>query len=136
LYGWTEKVNYAALIVTPESKERPEVVLLDEGNALENQYYSYYSNGIKYRVPDNLSYRRYWEKIQRKISGVNTVYFSPDGAFHKININTLYDSASGQFILEKLNIKQLTSTRDLGFTSSNNQKATQAILFGDPAFNF
>src|SRR5690606_10457533 len=42
----------------------------------------------------------------------------------------------GQFILEKLNIKQLTSTRDLGFTSSNNQKATQAILFGDPAFNF
>lgn len=136
IYGWTEKVNYAALIVTPETKERPKLILLEEGSALENQYFSYYSNGIRYKVLDNLSYQRYWQKIQNEISGINTVYFSPDGAFHKINVNTLYDSVNAQYVLDKVNIKQLTSTRDLYFSKPKGDEEDQAVLFGDPAFNF
>lgn len=135
IYGWTEKVNYAALIITPETTEQPKVVLLEEGQALENQYYSYYSNGIRYKVQDNLSYKRYWQKIQEEISDIKTVYFSPDGAFHKINVNTLFDSVNAQYVLNKIEIRQLTSTRDLYFDKPKHDEEGEAVLFGDPAFN-
>lgn len=135
LYGWTEKINYAALIITPQTKENPRLVILDDGEALENKYYSYYSNGIRYQVQDNLSYQRYWKKIQQEIPNAKTVYFSPDGAFHKININTLYDSLDSEFLLNKITVKQLTSTRDIFYVKNNKGENNEAMLFGDPSFS-
>ena len=136
LYGWTEKVNYAALIITPDTKKHPKLVLLDEGKSLENEYYAYYTNAIRYQVQDNLSFQRYLRNILSETQGAGTIYFSPDGAYHKINVNTLYDSVSGQFVLDKLDIRQLTSTRDLYFSKAKDEKAGDAVLFGNPAFNF
>lgn len=135
LYGWTENINYAALIITPQTKGNPRLVILDGGESLENKYYSYYSNGIRYQVQDKLSYQRYWEKIQQEIPGIKTVYFSPDGAFHKINVNTLYDSLKSEFLLNKVTIKQLTSTRDIFYVKNNEGDNNEAMLFGDPSFS-
>lgn len=136
LYGWTEKVNYAALIITPDTKVHPKLVLLEDGKRLENEYFAYYTNAIRYQVQDNLSFQRYWGKILNETQGAATIYFSPDGAFHKINVNTLYDSVSGKFVLDKLDIRQLTSTRDLFFSKVEDEIAGNAVLFGNPAFNF
>src|SRR5699024_6351147 len=108
LYGWTEKVNYAALIITSESKEHPKLVLLEHGADLEDRYYAYYKNAIRYQIDDSLSFKHYWQTIQAALPGIKTVYFSPDGVYFKINLNTLSDSATDEYLLDALQVRQLT----------------------------
>ena len=136
LYGWTEKINYAALIITPDSKEHPKLVLLDHGADLENKYFSYYKNAMRYQIEDSLSFGHYWQTIQTALLGVNTVYFSPDGVYHKLNLNSLLDPVTGEHLLDAVQVRQLTSTRDLLLLEPTlaNQR-NDAILIGAPDFS-
>lgn len=136
LYGWTEKVNYAALIITPESKEHPKLVLLEHGTDLEGRYHAYYKNAIRYQINDSLSFKHYWQTIQSSLPGIKTVYFSPDGVYFKINLNTLSDPATNAYLLDALQVKQLTSTRDLILPDSMTGKpSSDAVLIGAPDFS-
>ena len=40
----------------------------------------------------------YWKPIQEKLSGIHKVYFSPDGIYHLINISTLKNPVSGNYV--------------------------------------
>lgn len=136
LYGWTEKINYAALIITPDTKEHPKLVLLEHGADMESKYFAYYKNAIRYQIEDSVSFQYYWQAIQNELSQVNTVYFSPDGAYYKINLNTLLNPTTGDYLLDAVEVRQLTSTRDLllpepALAGQHND----AILIGAPDFN-
>lgn len=136
LYGWTGKVNYAALIITSDSKDYPKLILLEQGADLEDRYFSYYKNAIRYQIEDSVSFKHYWQTIQSALSGINTVYFSPDGVYHKLNLNTLLDPEREQYLLDAIQIRQLTSTRDLLLpepTPAN--QPNDAILVGAPDFS-
>lgn len=136
LYGWTEKVNYAALVITSDTRDHPKLVLLENGVDLENKYFSYYKNAMRYQIEDSLSFHHYWETIQRELPKANTVYFSPDGAYYKINLNTLLNPVAGGYMLDAIQIRQLTSTRDL-LTAIPKlaNKPNDAILIGAPNFS-
>lgn len=138
LYGWTEKIHYAALIITPETQDHPKLILLKEGESLESKYFSYYKNAMRYQIEDSLSFQHYWNDIQEALKGIKTVYFSPDGAYYKINLNTLLDPSNGTYLLDHLQIKQLTSTRDLLLSpgKENNGAKKDAVLIGAPQFNY
>ncbi len=139
-YALTDTVYYAALIVRHNSKE-PELVVLSEGNKMENQYFKMYRNSAKYQILDKNSYQRYWQAIKERLKGVRKVYFSPDGVYNQINLNILQNPQNQQYILDEVEIQQVTNTKEiLAFANSNpagfeNPQGFKAVLFGRPAYD-
>lgn len=135
VYGFSDHIQYLALIIKPDSYANPELVLLDNGNQLEKQYYSAFSNAQKFGVPDDESYEQFWRKIQDKLTGVKKVYFSPDGVYNKINPEALYIPKEKKYVADLLDVNFVTSTKDI--VEFNNQVVNEqrrAVLFGNPEY--
>lgn len=135
---------YGALIITSETSERPilAIVKSSETRRLEKEYVRQYINAISYRYTDTLSYSVYWKPIADAIhkalpkkQKLNRVYFSPDGVYNQINLNTLFDPQSGKYLIDQVEIHQLTNTKELLMPSAKeNNSLKHAVLFGNPAF--
>lgn len=133
----TDTVLYAALIVTPKTKEYPELVLLLDGNELEEKYINYYRSMIRIShlgKVDTLSYDKFWSPIKKHLKGVKTIYFSPDGVYNSLNLETLYNTKSKKYLMEEVDIRLVTSTKDLLSTKSPSMPYNYAILMGNPDF--
>ena len=104
---------YIALIVKKQTQEQPEVVVLGKGKEMETVFLKFYRNGIKYKLIDKESYNRYWKPIAEKLEGISKVYVSPDGAFHQVNLNTLWNTNTEKYLLDETNITLLTNTKDI-----------------------
>ena len=135
-FGFADSVYYAALIVTLSTKDKPEVVLFKDGNNLETRYYFYYKNAMKYNVQDDLSYHFFWQPIENRLGGKTRIYFSSDGVYHKINVNTLRDVKANKFLLEKFDVVYLLNPIQFLETKTppGNVKHN-AVLMGDPVFD-
>lgn len=143
-FNWRDQVYYsdtayyAAYIITA-SASNPEVVYLpDAADELDNKFYKIYKNNIRYKTTDNESYLHFWKPLQEKLNqlGVNKpiskIYFSPDGIYHLINIATLKNPVSNQYLLEELDIRYTASGTDI---NSRTAKETRtAVLMGRPAY--
>jgi CHAT domain-containing protein len=136
IYGLTDTVYYAALIVTKKSKQ-PEMVILTNGNDLEGKSYKQYYNAAFYKAIDHKSYETFWQPIKEKLGKkIRKVYFSPDGVYHQINLNILKNPQTRQYVLEEIEIQQVTNTRDLlGLKASKSlSKESVAVLVGRPTY--
>jgi CHAT domain-containing protein len=108
-----DSIIYVGLILT-DTMDEPEIAVLQEGRRIEQKYFNAYQNLIKYRLMDKISYENLWEWVDNQIpEGLDKLYVSPDGIYNKININTLYSEKREQYLLEKENIRIITSARDL-----------------------
>ncbi|HET8861364.1 CHAT domain-containing protein [Marivirga sp.] len=108
-----DSIIYAGLILT-DTMDEPEIAVLQEGRRIEQKYFNAYQNLIKYKLMDKISYENLWEWVDKDIpEGLDKLYVSPDGIYNKININTLYSENLGKYLLEKENIRIITSARDL-----------------------
>jgi CHAT domain-containing protein len=69
------------------------------------------------------------------VSGSKTVYFSPDGAYNKLNVNTL-KSPTGEFLINKYDFVLLGNSKDLVRMKSRKgqDKLNQAFLVGFPDY--
>ena len=60
-----------------------------------------YQNCIQYQIKDEYSYDAYFKKIHDKLpANSKTIYFSPDGIYNKLNINTLFAPTQKQYLLD------------------------------------
>ena len=133
----TDTVLYAFLIVTDQAEEHPELVLLENGNELEKEYYDNYRKHIKMKSKDNESFNRYWKSLSEKIKKYKKIYFSADGIYNKINPATLM-MPDGKYLLDIQDIQQVNSTKDiiLGYyrTKEESNIFNNAILIGNPNY--
>ncbi|MEM6845001.1 MAG: CHAT domain-containing tetratricopeptide repeat protein [Bacteroidota bacterium] len=128
-------ILYAALTLKPDAVA-PQLCFFPEGKEMENKNYYYYQNAMKFRIADELSYSKYWEPIWNQLSEeVKTIYLAPDGVYHKININSLYHTESGHYVIDELDLKMVSSTRDL-VQSTPTPSGKLACLIGSPDFQF
>ncbi|HRJ31650.1 MAG TPA: CHAT domain-containing protein [Cyclobacteriaceae bacterium] len=135
---------YAALIITPETTNRPlmAIVKSSEKRRLEKEYARQYINAINFKYTDTLSYSVYWKPIADAITKalpkrqkLKRVYFSPDGIYNQINLNTLYDFRSEKYLIDQVEIHQLTNTKEiLKSSKTGNSLLKHAVLFGNPTF--
>ncbi|MEQ6121776.1 CHAT domain-containing tetratricopeptide repeat protein [Reichenbachiella sp. MALMAid0571] len=135
---YTDEIYYAGLVLTSETTENPELVVLRNGKQMENKFLSNYRNAIKYKVEEAHSYRLFWRPIANKLNGIKKVYLSPDGIYNQISINTLQNPATKKYTLDELEIKVVTNTKDLVLSASagsSNLKRGKAHLFGFPNYN-
>ncbi|MGM0582723.1 MAG: tetratricopeptide repeat protein [Bacteroidota bacterium] len=108
-----DSIIYAGLILT-DTMDEPQIAVLQEGRRIEQKYFNAYQNLIQYKLMDKISYENLWEWVDKDIpEGLDKLYVSPDGIYNKININTLYSENLDQYLLEKENIRIITSARDL-----------------------
>ena len=136
---WTDTVYYAALIVTKQTKKYPEYVLIENGKELEKEYLAEYqsknANVSQTFDKDVISYSRYWSKISEKLKGIKRVYISLDGVYNQISLQSLYNPETGKYLGEDLDLRILTSTKDL-VKGKNGRKVNKrsAELFGNPSY--
>ncbi len=123
---------YFALIIKKDSKH-PELVPLYEGTKLEKEYFINYKRSIRHKILDELSYKVYWQPIKNKLKGIKTVYLSPDAIYHQVNLMTLYNTDTKQYVFDEIQIINVTNTKDI--LEKNDQKIGKyAYLIGNPKY--
>lgn len=152
--GFTNKIAYAMLVVTPKTRKSPKLVLIEEGNDLEGKYLKNYRNRMKHQSRDRDSYKHYWQPIEAELGQASVVYFSPDGVYNQLNPESFFVDANDEtesetYVIDKMNVRLVSNTKDLiqlaqrkdaekaGKRKKKNSitvgKRT-ALLFGDPVF--
>ncbi len=132
--GLTDSTVYMFLMVTSTS-ERPESFYLYNGNHLENHFLPYYRNSILAKTDDKLSYENFWRTIKTHLNGTKRIYLSADGVYNQINLNTLKNPTTQNYLIDEIELVLLTNTGDL-LTSQASGHTTDAFLIGRPAFEF
>jgi CHAT domain-containing protein len=134
---WKDEIFYAALILTSETKNSPQLILLQNGKDLEEKYIKNYTKSISMRIKDNESYDYFWKEIDKVIVGKKNIYLSPDGIYNKLNVNSLL-KPDGSYIVENQYVRLVSNSEDIlnfGKQSQSKLKLKDAVLLGAPNFN-
>lgn len=111
-FEFNDSIAYAALVIDSEIST-PKLVLIENGNDLENKYLHYYRNSILSRQIDTLSYKQFWLPIQKTLSEYKKLYISSDGVYNQINLNILYNPSTQHYLLDEIDLAFVTNTKDL-----------------------
>ena len=131
-----DKITYAALILTQEMADGPELVLINNGKELENRYLSNYRNAIRFQIEEDFSYDQFWRPIKKGLpAGIKKVYFAPDGVYNQVSLNTFQNPETKKYLLEEVEINSLTNTKELLEQPTSSGKDGDAYLFGFPDYN-
>jgi CHAT domain-containing protein/Tfp pilus assembly protein PilF len=128
-----DSIIYAALILQHDAAT-PKMVIYPDGKQLETREFNMYKNCIQYQIPNTRSYEIYWKPLEPLLKNVNTVYFSPDGIFNKINLETLFDPGDGKFLIDRMDVRLVSNTREVLNQNVQLQKPTDATLLGHVDF--
>ncbi|HEX8060236.1 MAG TPA: CHAT domain-containing protein, partial [Cyclobacteriaceae bacterium] len=128
-----KRTSYLGLIVS--NNNTPHMVLINDGNILENRYIKSYGNYVQTKLQDPISYNIFWRPFAEKLAGVKTVYVSPDGVYNLVNINTLQDQRTNKFVLDETLIINVTTGKDLVSNGPQSQITNEALLIGYPAYS-
>ncbi|HVD99028.1 MAG TPA: CHAT domain-containing tetratricopeptide repeat protein [Cytophagaceae bacterium] len=133
---FSQKIAYTVLIATRESNV-PVLLVLDEGNKMENQYLKYYQNGIKFKLTDTLSYQAYLKPIVDFLTAhkISKVYISADGVYHQLSLGSIYVPGSKKYMIDLMDLHFISSSKDLLQNPPSVFNPTRSFLFGDPDFN-
>ncbi len=144
----SDSVYYVVLIVKNDTKQHPAMLIFKNGNMLENEYIKEYRR-LNKKQKDNhfnnekiekrlaLLYDFYWKDINDNLKDIKTVYISTEGVYNQINLNTLFDPDAGKYLIDEIDIRNVTSTKDIiAYTNKEHeQKNKTAVLFGAPDFS-
>ncbi|MEM9328785.1 MAG: CHAT domain-containing protein, partial [Bacteroidota bacterium] len=109
------------------------IYFTEDAPSLDGKFHDYYKNAIKYKLDDDQSYQRYWRPLQPHLEGVKKLYLAPDGIFHLINLPTLKNPATGDYLLDELEIQYFTSTQDV-MEQRSEVDLKRSVLVGRPSY--
>jgi len=140
--NWTDTSYYVALVVTHETKEQPEYIVLGEGKAIEGDAFTRFRDATQARgfsteedtaLPGQQAYDLIWKPLETALSGIKRIYLSPDGVLNQIPLGII-PTPDGKLLMERYDLRLLSSTKDIlryvGKTSTNT-----ALLVGNPTFD-
>lgn len=146
---WTDTIHYAALLVAPGLKQ-PHYVFLPDGNLMESRGLEGYREavGVNDDAIINLLdetpimsadsvYVLLWQPIQRALDSLGsfrTVYLSPDGVYHSVNLETLQLPGQQGYLKDRMDLRIVGSTRDLVRKVATKKSTAPAALFGFPNY--
>lgn len=116
---WTDRTIYAALIVRP-GMSNPRWVPLCEQKDLQAAMQTTDQDTTQQLQIENLYsgnnhqlYRLVWQALEKELSAVKTVYYSPAGLLYKIAFNALPTGREGELLSDKYNLQLVSSTREI-----------------------
>ncbi len=128
--GFEERERYAAFVIKPDS------VLEIVTWPLETDFargFAMYRNSLQYGIQDANSFKVFWEPMNNHLKDIKTIYFSPDGIFHKLNPVVFYDEKRSLYISDEYDVIHITSGKDLLY-SEDIKFVRDARIFGNPNF--
>jgi len=138
---WTGQAYYVALVIRPGS-QRPALVQLGEARLIEGESFSSYRAEVGSRSliqalptttpPWRSLYDSLWKPLEAPLGDTQRVYVSLDGALNEIPLGVL-QGANGRRVMEKYDVRVVSSTRDL-LRPSHGARSNTAILVGNPRF--
>lgn len=130
---FTDQCRYLGLVVT-KGNPQPKIVMLENGNDLENKYSKTYRLSIKNKLNDDQSYAQYWAPFEPEVKGKKRIYVSLDGVYNQLNLYTL-KKTGGDYLLNQLDIILVGNPRDLITNNSKgNAAGKKATLIGFPDY--
>ncbi len=126
------QVMYVALVIN-KTCQQPLLVILENGTELEYDFKNYYQNTSYFEIKDTISYAQFWKPFEKVLWGVKRIYFSADGVYHQISLNSLYNPETKKFLGETVAINQMTSTRNL-LKKRSESPLKNAFLLGRPKY--
>lgn len=132
----SDSVFYAALIFKSNTQNNPELIVLKNGVELEKQMSKYYRNAIKFKNPDELSYLQYWARFKKSLGTSKIIYFSPDGVYNQLNINTFQNTETKNYISDEYDIRVQTNLKDLLKNKSTENINKKINIIGNPDFSY
>jgi hypothetical protein len=125
--------RYAALILTADNPNQVQLAVIDNGDQLENRYLTYYQNVIRTRSEDNFSYHVFWKSIWEKTGKAKKIYFSPDGVYNALNVNTFRNPENGKYVIDETEVVQVSNSSDILLTPGSSV-TKEAVLLGFPDY--
>jgi CHAT domain-containing protein/tetratricopeptide (TPR) repeat protein len=120
-----------------------DLVYMKDGKKIERDLFFNYKleASVKDKATDlknEIFYDSFWKPIAEKIGDAKTVYVSLGGVYNNINLNTLYNSETGKYLIEEKDIRIVNSARDFVLSKEREKKqytSTTSALYGFPDFN-
>lgn len=131
--GFTDSVIYAALVLPYGEKTAPKFISVPNGNSLEDNYLKLYRNSVKFGLADRMSYKRYWEVVDKVLADAKKVYLSVEGAYNQLNVEALLIS-DDTYVIDQREIVLLTNTTDLVERNPITTQVNNFVFFGNPVF--
>lgn len=128
------KTQYWGIVVKP-GDVNPALFQISESETFENRSLRNYQNRIRTQMEDLESYDTYWKRINTAVAGSKTLYVSADGVYHVINPITLQNPATKKYVLDEVQIKHLSTGRDLLEENAAVTNAKGIVLVGNPRFD-
>ncbi|NME69626.1 CHAT domain-containing protein [Flammeovirga aprica] len=145
LYETSQEAHYFALLLSRNSSS-PQFIPLENTDLLEKEGYALYLTQMTSRrslvlmkEDEHDTYDLYWKPIQQEIDKLqrkpNKIFLVNDGVYRLININTLKNTKTDQYVLETHSIVPLVSSAKLLQNNTLTFKEKTAVLFGNPNFD-
>lgn len=135
VWALTDSVRYVCAIVKAEGGGSLELADMGNGTLLEGRYFVHYQKCIKRLQEDTVSYGRFWAPLEPMLKGIKRVYFSPDGVYYKLNINTLKSSKAQNYLVDLWETRRLTSPADILVSSDQSRMQSHWVLVGNPDYD-
>ncbi len=130
---FTNTIHYLALVIDKKSVH-PRIVLLTRGNLMEGRYLNNYRNSIRYQISDKFTYQELWKPLEDQFKDYKKVFISPDGVYNQINMSTLINPETNEYLIKEMEIQEVTSTRDLLTKSKTSNTSSSKYLIGFPTY--
>jgi len=136
-----KEIIYVALYIESTSSA-PELIVIGKGDPMDEKSFSTYKNVIKYKVANSVPYVAYWAPLQERInqSDIDKIYLTPDGIYHKVSVVTLFDEANNEYLLDRYDLIQLTSSKDIIRVKERALQSVESnkelLLVGRPSYKF
>ncbi len=148
---WTERTEYVALVVRPESTQ-PQFVVLGEGKELENDPLRDYRlraglseirsirgvkvagevSGTKAAAPRRSFYQAFWKPLEPLLGNGRRVYVSTDGVLNQVALGVVADNG-GRLLMDKYDLRIASSTKDV-LRQRRASGGNTAVVMGNPLF--
>ncbi|MBI5915103.1 MAG: CHAT domain-containing protein [Bacteroidetes bacterium] len=140
---FTDSTMYAALLLRPGDSS-PHFIPLFEEKSLDSllqtqgerraeyvsNLYSLAERGAKpLGTPQKSLYELLCQPLEKELAGVQTIYFSPSGLLHRLNIGAIPINDE-ETIADRYRLVELGSTRQLVIPSEVKVTNQEALLFG------
>lgn len=129
---WTDTVYYAALIID-KTCTSPRLVIIPNGNQLDKKSISFYRLSMKGKLDDLQSYNTFWLPLKKYFVSPSKIYFSPDGVYQQVSLNTLLNPSGKKYLIDEVNISLVTNTKDI-LQQSRPPAGRQAMIFSYPDY--
>jgi CHAT domain-containing protein/Tfp pilus assembly protein PilF len=138
---WTDKSYYVALVVTSETKDQPEYIVLGDDKEIEGGALTGFKLAVQTRgmsaeeatIPGDKAYELIWKPLEPALEGKTRIYVAADGALNEIPLGVI-PGPDGKLQMERFDLRLVSSTKDL-LRPVTVPTAKAALLVGDPAFD-